>query len=64
MTLEQFTYLNDNEPPNMYPDSIVLQQEIGAIAFLYPKALIDEYNWPDISGYGGWVAYKNATTGE
>jgi gamma-glutamylaminecyclotransferase len=61
MTLEQYTYLKDNEPPNMYPQEVQLADGDTATAFLYPKALIDEYGWPDISEYGGWAAYKAAT---
>jgi hypothetical protein len=29
-----------------------------AIAMLYPQALVEQYNWPDISHHGGWAAYK------
>lgn len=61
MTPEQFTYLKDHEPPNMYPQEVELANGKTAIAFLYPKALIDENNWPDISSHGGWVAYKAAS---
>lgn len=61
MTPEQYTYLKDNEPPHMYPHEVQLGDGGTAIAFLYPKELIDEHGWPDISGYGGWAAYKAAT---
>ena len=60
MTQEQFKYLSDNEPPNMYPQKISLKQGETAIAFLYPKSLIDQNSWPDISHFGGWVAYKSS----
>ena len=60
MTPEQFTYLKENEPPHMYPEEVKLADGGAAIAFLYPKALIDEQGWPDISVYGGWAAYKAA----
>jgi gamma-glutamylaminecyclotransferase len=60
MTPAQYTYLKDNEPPHMYPHEIRLADGGKAIAFLYPKALIEEHNWPDISAYGGWAAYKAA----
>jgi gamma-glutamylaminecyclotransferase len=57
MTTEQYEYLLANEPPNMYPDTVNL--EVGvAIAMLYPKELVEKYNWPDISDLGGWAAYK------
>ncbi|MEY3298771.1 MAG: hypothetical protein RLZZ597_2031 [Cyanobacteriota bacterium] len=61
MTPEQYTYLKDNEPPHMYPQTVQLADGGTATAFLYPKALIDEHGWPDISAYGGWAAYKAAT---
>lgn len=61
MTQAQFDYLASNEPPNMYPSDVVLQDGEVLTAFLYPKPLIDEYNLPDISSYGGWAAYKART---
>lgn len=61
MTPEQYTYLKDNEPPHMYPHAVQLADGGTAIAFLYPKELIDEHGWPDISAHGGWAAYKAAT---
>ena len=61
MTPEQYTYLKDNEPPHMYPHEVKLVDGGTAIAFLYPKELIDEHSWPDISAYGGWAAYKAAS---
>jgi len=62
LTPEQYAYLKDNEPPHMYPHSVQLSDGGSAIAFLYPKSLIDEHGWPDISDYGGWADYKAATT--
>lgn len=61
MTDEQYTYLESNEPPNMYPQAVELEEGGSAIAFLYPQSLIEEHGWPDISDYGGWAAYKAAT---
>jgi gamma-glutamylaminecyclotransferase len=42
----------------MYPATIILADGSSAIAMLYPKALIEAGNWPDISHIGGWAAYK------
>jgi hypothetical protein len=28
--------------------------------FFYPQELIEQYSWPDISGHGGWAAYKRS----
>ena len=58
LTEAQFAHLKDSEPPNMYPHEITLLDGRTAIAFLYPEALIKQHNWPDISRYGGWLAYQ------
>jgi putative urate catabolism protein len=60
LSLEQYDYLVSTEPPHMYPATIQLENGETAIAILYPKVLIDEFNWPDISHHGGWIAYKNS----
>lgn len=61
MTTEQFDYLAANEPPHMYPTEVLLEDGDSATAFFYPQELIEKHNWPDISSYGGWAAYKQAT---
>lgn len=61
MTLEQFDHLVSTEPPHMYPCEVALIDGGVATAFLYPKELIEQYNWPDISHLGGWAAYKAST---
>ena len=59
MTQSQFDYLASNEPPNMYPADVYLDNGDVVTAFLYPKALIDQDDLPDISKtYGSWAAYK------
>lgn len=58
LSAEQYEYLLSTEPPNMYPDEVVLEDGEVVIAILYPLALIEQYNWPDISHHGGWAAYK------
>ncbi|MBF2027784.1 MAG: gamma-glutamylcyclotransferase [Oscillatoriales cyanobacterium C42_A2020_001] len=58
MTQEQFDYLAANEPPNMYPSEVKLQDGGVAIAFLYPRELVEKHGWTDISHLGGWAAYK------
>jgi hypothetical protein len=27
---------------------------------LYPRELVEKHNWPDISHFGGWAAYKQS----
>lgn len=58
MSVEQYNHLVSTEPPNMYPAEVTLHDGETAIAMLYPKELIDEHGWPDISDIGGWAAYK------
>ncbi len=65
LTIEQYEYLLSTEPPNMYPAEVELDTGERLTAMLYPEELIRKYNWPDISSYGGWAAYKasvNAVT--
>lgn len=62
LTPAQYEYLVSTEPPNMYPAAVELVGGGSAIAMLYPQTLIEENNWPDISSYGGWAAYKAANT--
>lgn len=62
MTQAQFEFLAASEPPNMYPSDVMLENAGTATAFLYPRELIEEFKWPDISDCGGWVAYKAAAT--
>jgi gamma-glutamylaminecyclotransferase len=58
LTQAEFDHLCANEPPHMYPSDIWLEDGEVLTAFLYPQKLIEQYNWPDISHYGGWAAYK------
>lgn len=60
MTPEQYDYLVANEPPNMYPAPVILDNGKTAIAMLYPRELVEQHQWLDISNYGGWAAYKQA----
>jgi len=56
----EFDYLAANEPPNMYPADVYLEDGEVLTAFLYPQKLIEQFNWIDISDLGGWAAYKSA----
>lgn len=58
LTIEQFDHLAATEPPHMYPSDVVLEDGEVLTAFLYPRDLVEQYNWPDISNLGGWAAYK------
>lgn len=58
LTAEQYDHLLSTEPPNMYPADVILEDGEVLTAMLYPRELIEQHNWPDISHYGGWAAYK------
>jgi gamma-glutamylaminecyclotransferase len=60
LSAEQYDYLISTEPPNMYPGDILLEDGETVTAILYPQALVEQYDWPDISHYGGWAAYKKS----
>jgi gamma-glutamylaminecyclotransferase len=60
MTAAAFEYLAANEPPHMYPAEIKLAGDAVATAFLYPRELVEQYNWLDVSHYGGWTTYKQS----
>lgn len=60
LTPAQYEHLVATEPPHMYPAEVRLETGETAIAMLYPEALIQAHNWPDISDMGGWAAYKKA----
>ena len=60
LTTEQYEYLLSTEPPNMYPSDVILTNGEAITAMLYPQELVKQYNWLDISDYGGWAAYKQA----
>ncbi len=61
LTLAQYEHLISTEPPNMYPADVILEDGEVVTAILYPRELVEQYNWPDIAHYGGWAAYKAAT---
>jgi len=58
LSLEQFEHLTETEPPHMYASDVILEDGEVVTAFLYPRELVEKYNWVDISHYGGWAAYK------
>jgi gamma-glutamylaminecyclotransferase len=61
LTLEQYDYLVSTEPPHLYPAEVKLDTGEVATAMLYPRELVEQHRWEDISHYGGWAAYKQAT---
>jgi len=57
-TERQHAHLLAGEPPDLYEGPIVLDDGSTASAMLYPRRLIEERGYPDISAHGGWAAYK------
>ena len=51
--------LEASEPPNLYRGRVTLQDQSEVWGILYPRELA-EGRHPDISAYGGWVAYTAA----
>ena len=58
LTPEDFEQLAAEEPPHMYPSDVILEDGEVLTAFLYPRKLVEKYQWEDISDRGGWAAYK------
>lgn len=62
MTDAQHEHLLATEPPNLYEAPIQLEDGSTVNAMIYPRDLIEQRGYRDISEYGGWAAYKAATT--
>ena len=60
MTDEQHAHLLATEPPNLYESPVELEDGTRVNAMIYPRELIEERGYEDISRYGGWAAYKAA----
>jgi gamma-glutamylaminecyclotransferase len=58
MTDAQHAHLLATEPPNLYEAPIQLEDGTSVNAMIYPRELIEERGYRDISEYGGWAAYK------
>jgi gamma-glutamylaminecyclotransferase len=58
LTDAQHAHLLATEPPNLYESPIQLDDGSAVNAMIYPRALIEERGYRDISEYGGWAAYK------
>jgi gamma-glutamylcyclotransferase (GGCT)/AIG2-like uncharacterized protein YtfP len=57
-TAEQHAHLMANEPPDLYEADIVLDDGTMAGAMIYPRTLIEERGYEDVSQYGDWAAFK------
>jgi gamma-glutamylcyclotransferase (GGCT)/AIG2-like uncharacterized protein YtfP len=57
-TPEQHEHLLESEPPDLYEAPIELDDGSSVSAMIYPRALIEERGYKDISEHGGWKAFK------
>jgi gamma-glutamylcyclotransferase (GGCT)/AIG2-like uncharacterized protein YtfP len=60
MSTEQHAHLISTEPPDLYESAIEMEDGSKVSAMIYPRELITERKYPDISQYGGWGAFKKA----
>ncbi len=59
-TAEQHSHLLAHEPPDLYESDIELSDGTTAKAMLYPRALIEERGYEDVSEFGGWSEFKKS----
>jgi len=57
----QHSHLLATEPPDLYEAPVELDDGSTVNAMIYPRALIEQRRYKDISEYGGWAAYKAST---
>lgn len=60
LTQVEYEHLLSVEPPDLYPGLIVLEDGEEVTAMLYPQDLIHQKQWPNISSYESWAAYKQS----
>lgn len=54
----QHAHLLATEPPDLYEAPVELDDSSAVNAMIYPRALIEQRRYKDISEHGGWAAYK------
>ncbi len=60
LTPEQYAHLISTEPPDLYEAAIQLDDGTTASAMIYPRDLIEQRGFADISAHGGWAAFKGS----
>lgn len=58
LTYEHYEYLLSNEPSDKQLLTVILDTGEEIPAMLYPYQLVEQHQWPDISHFGSWAAYK------
>ena len=61
LTDEQHGELLASEPPNLYEAPVQLEDGSSVNAMVYPRELIEQRGYKDISHHGSWAAYKAAS---
>jgi gamma-glutamylaminecyclotransferase len=61
LTDEQHANLLASEPPDLYEAPVQLEDGSSVNAMIYPRELIEQRGYKDISQHGGWAAYKAAS---
>jgi gamma-glutamylaminecyclotransferase len=61
-TPEQHEHLLESEPPDLYEAPIELDDGSTVSAMIYPRSLIEERGFKDISEFGGWKAFKASSS--
>ncbi len=62
LTDEQHAALLASEPPDLYEAPIHLDDGTSVAAMIYPRALIEERGYADVSHFGSWAAFKASLT--
>ena len=57
-TDEQHAALLASEPPDLYEGPVRLDDGSSVNAMIYPRELIEQRGYKDISEHGGWAAFK------
>jgi len=58
MSDEQHAHLISTEPPDLYEAPVELEDGTHVAAMIYPRDLIEERGYEDISEFGGWATFK------
>ena len=58
MSDAQHAHLISTEPPDLYEAPVELEDGTHVAAMIYPRDLIEERGYEDISEFGGWATFK------
>ncbi len=58
LTAAPHAHLIATEPPGLYEAPVRLDDGTSVSAMIYPRDVIEQRGYADISQHGGWAAYK------